>query len=66
MKYFSSNYQNAYDHQAFQGGDMLRPALAHIYVWHLIVMVLWGHVTNKIYISICRRCMDTTQNKVLT
>ena len=34
MKYFSLNYQNAYDHQTFQGDDMLQGALTHIYAWH--------------------------------
>ena len=28
---FPHNYQNAYDHQTFQGGDMLQGALTHIY-----------------------------------
>ena len=34
------NYQNAYDHQTFQGGDMLQGALTHIYAWHLNRMIL--------------------------
>ena len=29
-------------------------------------VVSWGHVTNKIHISICRRCINTTLGKVLT
>ena len=33
IRVFDVNYQNAYDHQIFQGGDMLP---------------LWGHVANKI------------------
>ena len=28
---FPLNYQNAYDYQTFQGGDMLQGALTHIY-----------------------------------
>ena len=47
--FFSLNYQNAYDHYTFQGGDMLPRALTHIYAWHLNGVVLWGHVTNKIH-----------------
>ena len=66
MKHFPLNYHNAYDHQAFQCGDMLQGALTYIYAWHLNRMVLCRHVTNKIYISTCRRCMDSTQGKVLT
>ena len=31
MKHFSSYCQNAYGHQTFQGGDMLRRALTHKY-----------------------------------
>ena len=34
MKHFSSYYQNAYDHQTFQGSDVLQGALTHIYGWH--------------------------------
>ena len=48
MKNFFLHYQNAYDHQTFQGGDMLQGALTHIYAWHLNEVVLLGHVTNKI------------------
>ena len=66
MKHFSSYYQNAYGHQILQIGDMLRGALTHKYAWHLNGVVLWGHVTNKIHISTCRRCIDTTLGKVLT
>ena len=51
MKHFFLNYQNAYDHQTFQGDDMLQGGLTHIYAWHLNGVVLWGHVTNK-YISL--------------
>ena len=40
---FFRNYQNAYDDQAFQGGDMLQGALTYIYAWHLNGMVLWRH-----------------------
>ena len=29
-------------------------------------VVLWGHVTNKIHISTCIICIDTTLGKVLT
>ena len=66
MKNFFLHYQNAYDHQTFQGGDMLQGALTHIYAWHLNGVVLWGHVTYKIHISTCRRCIDTTLGKALT
>ena len=66
MKHFSSYYQNAYGHQTFQGGDMLQGALTHEYAWHLNGVVLWGHMTNKIHISTCRRCIDTTLGKVQT
>ena len=30
MEHFSSNYQNAYGHQTFQGGDLWRGALTQI------------------------------------
>ena len=66
MKYFSSYYQNAYGHQTFQAGDMLRGALTHEYAWNLNRVVLWAHVTNKIHISTCRRYIDTLLGKVLT
>ena len=66
MKHFSSYCQNAYDHQSLQGGDILRGALTHKYAWHLNGVVFLGHVTNKIHISTCRRCIDTTLGKVLT
>ena len=39
----------------FSGGDTLQGALTHIYEWHLKGVILWGHVTNKIHIPICRR-----------
>ena len=64
MKHFSSYYQNVYGHQTLQGGDMLRWALTLKYAWHLDGVILWGHVTNKILISTCRRCIDTTLDKV--
>ena len=66
MKHFSSYYQNAYGHQTFQGGDMLRGALTNKYAWLLNGVVLWGHVRNKIHISTGRRFIDTTLGKVLT
>ena len=66
MKHFSSYHQNAYDHQTFQGGDMLQGVLTQKYAYHLNVVVSWGHVTNKIRISTYRRCNDTTLGKVLT
>ena len=66
MKHFSSYYQNAYDHQTFQGGDMLQGVFTHKYAYHLNMVVLWGHVTNKIHISTYRRCNDTTLGQVLT
>ena len=66
MCIFPLNYQNAYDHQTFQGGDMLQGYLTHAYAWHLNGVALWGHVTNKTHISTCRRCIDTTLGKVLT
>ena len=63
---FPHNYQNAYDHQTFQGGDMLQGALTHTDAWHLNGKVLWGQVTNKLHISTCRRWTDTTLGKMLT
>ena len=61
----SSYYQNAYGHQTLYGGDMLRGALTDKYEWHLKGVFLWGHVANKIHISTCRRCIDTTLDKGL-
>ena len=55
MKHFSSYYQNAYGHQTFQSGDMLRGALTHKYAWDLNGVVMWGHVMNKIHISTCKK-----------
>ena len=66
MKHFSSYYQNAYGHQTFQGGDMLQGALTHKYAWHHSGVVLLRHMTNKIYISTCRRYINTSLGKVLT
>ena len=66
MKHFSLNYQNKYDHQTFQSSNILRGALTQKYAWHLNGVVLWGHSTNKIYISTCGRCMGTKLGKVLT
>ena len=63
---FPLNYKNAYGHQIFQVGDMLRGAVTHKYTWYLNGVVLWGHVTNKIHASTCRRCINTTLGKVLT
>ena len=54
--YFSFNYQNAYGHQTFQGGNMQQGALTQEYACHLNGMVFLGHVKNKIHISTCRRC----------
>ena len=62
---FPLNYQNAYDHQTFQGGDILRGAFTHKYAWHLNGVILWGHMTNKIHIS-TSRCIDIKLGKVLT
>ena len=56
---FSINCENAYGHQNFQGGGMLKGALIHKYAWHLNGVVYWGRVRNKIHISTYRRCMDT-------
>ena len=44
---FPLDYQNVYDHQTFQDGDMLQRV-----AWHLNGVVLWGHVTNKIYLHL--------------
>ena len=66
MNYFSSNYENACGHQTFQGGDMLWVALTHKYTWHLNGVVLWGHVTNEIHISTCRRCINNTLGNMMT
>ena len=63
---FPLNYQNAYGHQTFQGGDMLRGALTHKYARYLNGVVLLGNVTNKIHISTCIRYINTTIGKVLT
>ena len=63
---FPLNYHNACDHQTFQGGDMLQGALTYIYARHLKWVVLWGHLTNKIHISTCKRGIDTMLDKVLT
>ena len=63
---FLHNYQNVYGHQTFQGGDMRWRALTHKYAWDLNGKVLLGHVTNKIHISTCRKCINTTKGKVLT
>ena len=63
---FPLSYQNAYNHQTFQGGNILRGALTHKYGWHPNGVVMWGHVKNKIHISTCRRCMDTKLDSVLT
>ena len=63
---FPLNHKNAYGHQIFQVGDMLRGAVTHKYTWYLNGVVLWGHVTNKIHASTCRRCINTTLGKVLT
>ena len=63
---FPLNYQNAYGHQTFKRGDMLRGALTHNNAWHLNGVVLLGHVTNKIHISTCIRYINTTIGKVLT
>ena len=59
-------FQNDYGHQTFQVGDMLRGALTHKYAWYLNGVVLSDHVTYKIHISTCRRCVNTTLGKVLT
>ena len=64
MKHFPVYYQNAYDHQIFRGGDMLRGTLTHKYAWQHNGVVLWEYVTSKLHISICR-CIDTTVVKVL-
>ena len=60
------NYQNAYGRQTFQSGDLLPGAFTNKYAWHLKRVVLWGHLTNKIRISTCSRCMDTKLGKLLT
>ena len=60
------NYQNAYGRQTFQSRDLLPGAFTNKYAWHLNGVVLWGHVTNKIHISTCGRCMDTKLGKLLT
>ena len=64
MKYFSC--QNGYDHQTFQGGEMLRGALTHKYVWHLNGVVLWDHVTDEVHVSTRKRCIDITLGKLPT
>ena len=56
------NYQNVYDYETFQDGEMLQGAAAY-----LNGVVLSGHVTNKMHISTCRKCVSTiTLGKVLT
>ena len=42
MKHFPVPYQNAYGHQIFQDGYMLRGALTHKYAWQHNGMVLRG------------------------
>ena len=44
----------------------MRMIIFVIFVIMFFVFVLWCQMTNKIYISTCRRCIDTTQAKVLT
>ena len=63
---FPLNFQNAYAQQTFQGGEMLRGALTHKYAWHLNGVVLWDHATNKVHISVCRRCMGIKLVKLMT
>ena len=53
-------------YQTFQGCDMLWGALTHKYAWHLNGVVLWGSVTNKIYIYTCRRYITSELGKVLS
>ena len=39
----------------------------HAYIYmHDNGVILWGHMTNKIHTSTCRRCINTTLGKVLT
>ena len=45
---------------------MQQGALTYKYAWHLNVVILLGHGTNKIHISTCRRCINKTIGKVLT
>ena len=52
---FLLNYQNIYDHQTFQDSDILQGA-----AWHTNGVVLWGHMTKKLHIFTCSRCIDTT------
>ena len=63
MKHFPLKYQNAYGRQTFQDGNMRRGDFTHKYAWHLNGV---GHMTNKMYISTCRRCIDTIIGKMLT
>ena len=49
--FFLLHYRNAYGHQTFQSGDILRGALTHKYAWHLNGVVLQGHMANKTHIS---------------
>ena len=64
MKHFYS-YQNTYGHQTFLGGDIPWVAPTNKIAWPLDG-VLWGHGTNKVHVSTCRRPMDTELGKVLT
>ena len=57
---------NAYGHQTSQSGHILWGPTTHEFPWPLNKMVLWRHVTNKIYISTFRRPIDTKLGKVLT
>ena len=60
MKHFPLNYQNAYDHQTFQGGDMLQEC-------GLVVKWNWGHVTVwKIYVSTLTRFIANKLGRLLT
>ena len=57
---FPLNYQNAYGHQTFHHDDMWQGVLTDKCAWHLNGVVLLEHMTNKIQISTCRRCIVST------
>ena len=63
---FPLKYQNTYGQETFQGGDIPWETSSKKFAWHLNRLILWGQVTNKIHVSICRRPMGTVLNKVLT
>ena len=63
---FFPNYQNAYGDQTCQGNEIPREASTHKFAWHTNEVVLWGHVTNRIHFSTCRRTTENKPGKLMT